>query len=83
MESDHRYYTRRAAEEQRRARHALTAEARERHHELASLFARKANQQVIEERQLANGWCPPLAPPSTPAWPRARWCAATSACPTT
>jgi hypothetical protein len=54
MESDQRYYSRRAAEEQRRARHALTAEARERHHELANLFARKASQQK-EERQLANG----------------------------
>ena len=55
MESDHRYYTRRAAEEQRRARHAVTAEARERHHELASLFTLKAKQQLGEERQLANG----------------------------
>ncbi|HET9428649.1 MAG TPA: hypothetical protein VFO69_09855 [Allosphingosinicella sp.] len=55
MESDHRYYTRRAAEEQRRARHALTDEARERHHELASLFASKANQQLVQERQQANG----------------------------
>ncbi len=55
MESDQRYYSRRAAEEQRRARHALTAEARERHHELASLFARKAKQPEKEERQLANG----------------------------
>lgn len=55
MESDHRYYTRRAAEEQRRAGYAVTAEARERHRELASLFARKATQQISEERQLASG----------------------------
>jgi hypothetical protein len=55
MESDHRYYTRRAAEEQRRARHAITAEARERHHELASLFALKASEQLNGERLLARG----------------------------
>ena len=54
MESDHRYYTRRAAEELRRARHAITAEARERHHELANLFALKAQQQLGDERQLAG-----------------------------
>ena len=42
MESDHRYFSRRAAEEQRRARHAVTPAARERHKELASLFATKA-----------------------------------------
>jgi hypothetical protein len=42
MESDHRYYSRRADEERRRALHALTPEARERHKELASLFASKA-----------------------------------------
>lgn len=54
MESDHRYYSRRAAEEQRRAARAITAEARERHRELASLFAAKATQQLrIEERPLA------------------------------
>ena len=55
MESDHRYYSRRAAEEQRRARHAVTAEARERHHELASMFARKASQELGEERQMVSG----------------------------
>ena len=57
MESDHRYYSRRAAEEQRRAAHAVTAEARERHRELASLFASKAAAQRMrrEERQLASG----------------------------
>jgi hypothetical protein len=42
MESDQRYFLRRAAEEQRRARHAVTPAARERHKELASLFAGKA-----------------------------------------
>ena len=42
MESDHRYYSRRADEERRRALHALTPEARERHKELANLFASKA-----------------------------------------
>jgi hypothetical protein len=55
MESDQRYYSRRAAEEQRRAAHAVTAEARERHRELASLFARKAGRMLGEERQLASG----------------------------
>ena len=54
MESDHRYYSRRAAEEQRRARHAITDEARERHHELAHLFTLKANQ-LTQEPQLASG----------------------------
>ena len=42
MESDHRYYSRRADEERRRALHALTPEAKERHMELAALFASKA-----------------------------------------
>lgn len=42
MESDHRYYHRRAAEERRRAARAVTQAARDRHNELASLFARKA-----------------------------------------
>ena len=56
MESDHRYYSRRAAEEQRRAAHAVTAEARERHRELAHLFASKAALPGrIEERELATG----------------------------
>jgi hypothetical protein len=56
MESDFRYYSRRAMEEQGRAARAVTAEARERHHELASLFAAKAAQRLrSEERQLASG----------------------------
>ena len=54
MESDHRYFLRRAAEEQRRARHALTAAAKERHAELAELFATKAARTLrIQELQLA------------------------------
>ena len=56
MESDQRYYARRAAEEQRRAARAVTPEARERHRELARLFAGKAEQRMLgEERQLASG----------------------------
>jgi hypothetical protein len=56
MESDFRYYSRRAAEEQCRASRAVTAEARERHHELASLFAAKAAQRLgSEDHQLASG----------------------------
>lgn len=46
MESNHRYYCRRAAEEERRAAHAVTEAARERHNELASLFARKAQSRA-------------------------------------
>jgi len=53
MESDHRYYSRRAAEERRRAARAITPEARERHRELASLFASKAEHRE-EERQFAR-----------------------------
>jgi len=45
MESDERYYSRRADEERRRALHALTPEARERHRELAILFATKAGKR--------------------------------------
>jgi hypothetical protein len=45
MESDFRYYSRRAAEERRRATHAITREARERHRELAQLFAVKADRE--------------------------------------
>ena len=44
MESDFRYYSRRAAEESLRARKAVTTAARERHLELASIFALKAQQ---------------------------------------
>ena len=56
MESDQRYYSRRAAEEQMRAARAVTPEARERHSELASLFAAKAAQRLQnQELQLARG----------------------------
>jgi hypothetical protein len=48
MESDYRYYSRRAAEEHRRARHAVTTAARERHLELAALFQSKALQRSAE-----------------------------------
>ncbi len=55
MESDHRYYHRRAAEERRRASRAVTEAARERHSELASLFARKAaSRGAQKESQLAG-----------------------------
>lgn len=55
MESDHRYYSRRAAEEHWRAARAITPEARERHRELARVFASKAQQLQMQEQQLA-GW---------------------------
>jgi hypothetical protein len=48
MESDIRYYSRRAAEESARARHAVTNAARERHQELAALFSLKAEQRAGE-----------------------------------
>ncbi|HEY0115175.1 MAG TPA: hypothetical protein VGB54_05595 [Allosphingosinicella sp.] len=48
MESDIRYYTRRAAEENLRARKAVTNAARERHLELAGMFSLKAEQRSIE-----------------------------------
>jgi hypothetical protein len=55
MESDYRYYSRRAAEELRRAARAITPEARQRHRELASLFETKAEQRGhSEENQYAN-----------------------------
>ena len=56
MESDARYYSRRALEEQRRAAHAITPQARERHRELATLFAqRAAERRGVEEHQFASG----------------------------
>jgi hypothetical protein len=55
VESDHRYFLRRAAEEQRRARHAVTAAAKERHIELAELFASKAQKTLrVQELQLVQ-----------------------------
>jgi len=53
MESDFRYYSRRAAEERARAERAVTDEARSRHRELANMFAVKAAQR--SEEQYANG----------------------------
>lgn len=46
MESDQRYYERRAAEERQAAQRALTPAARQRHDELASLFAGKAQRPL-------------------------------------
>lgn len=46
MESDFRYFSRRAAEERRRAEFAITPAARDRHKELANLFASKAADRV-------------------------------------
>lgn len=54
MESDHRYYHRRASEERRAAERAITAAARERHRELATLFASKAEQRDAQRMQLAS-----------------------------
>lgn len=54
MESDHRYYLRRASEERRAAERAITAAARERHRELATLFASKAEQRAVQRVQLAS-----------------------------
>jgi hypothetical protein len=56
MESDFRYYSRRAAEEQGRAARAVTPEAKARHHELANLFAARAAEGMQgQERQFASG----------------------------
>jgi hypothetical protein len=44
MESNERYYQRRAVEESRAAARALTPEARERRRALADMFATKAAQ---------------------------------------
>jgi hypothetical protein len=49
MESDFRYFSRRAAEERRRAQFAITPEAQERHNELADMFASKAARNVRVE----------------------------------
>jgi hypothetical protein len=46
MESDFRYFSRRAAEERRRAQFAITPAAQERHNELADMFASKAAHRV-------------------------------------
>ena len=54
MNSDHRYYARRAAEERRAAERAVTAAAKERHRELAVLFSAKAEQRSAQGMQLAS-----------------------------
>lgn len=48
MESDFRYYSRRAQEESLRARKAITNAARERHLELANIFTMKAEQRAVD-----------------------------------
>lgn len=48
MESNQRYWARRAVEEQRAAARAVTPEARARRYELAEAFARKARLGVAE-----------------------------------
>lgn len=54
MESDFRYYSRRAQEENLRARKAVTSAARERHLELASIFMSKAEQRAVDLVVLAR-----------------------------
>ena len=48
MESNQRYYARRAAEERMAAQRAMTAAARERHARLASQFAARAAAALQE-----------------------------------
>ena len=47
MESNLRYYQRRAAEERTAARRAVTAQARDWHHKLAQDFASRAEACVL------------------------------------
>ena len=55
VESNHRYFLRRAEEESRRARNAVTKAAADRHRELAELFASKAAKTTrIQELQLVQ-----------------------------
>jgi hypothetical protein len=55
VESNERYFLRRAEEENRRARHAITQAAADRHRELAELFAAKAATTMrIQELQLVQ-----------------------------
>lgn len=53
MESDFRYYSRRASEERRRALSAITPAARERHRELAAMFASRAER--VAQKEYAEG----------------------------
>lgn len=55
MESDHRYYVRRASEERRAANRAITPEARTRHQELADLFTTKADASTPNESEQLAG----------------------------
>ncbi|MFN3387731.1 MAG: hypothetical protein ACK40O_02280 [Allosphingosinicella sp.] len=50
MESNQRYYARRASEELRAASRAVTPQARERHAGLAKLFSEKARSCESEDR---------------------------------
>lgn len=54
MESDYRYYQRRASEERRAAERSVTSAARERHSELAAMFAAKAEQRAPRLVQVAS-----------------------------
>jgi hypothetical protein len=54
MESNGRYYQRRAVEEQRAAARAVTPEARERRRALADMFAHKAAQFHVERGGLSS-----------------------------
>lgn len=48
MQSDQRFYARRAIEEQSRAARAMTAEAQAWHRQLAEDFARRAAERSFE-----------------------------------
>lgn len=50
MESNQRYYERRASEERRAAARSLTPEARARHGELADLFATRVRELQHSDR---------------------------------
>ena len=54
MESNQRYYQRRAVEELRAAARAVTPEARARRSALADMFAQKAAQQSSDAVPLAS-----------------------------
>ena len=54
MDSDFRFYTRRAAEETARADRSVTPAARDRHRQLASEFAKRARDLDEYRRQSAS-----------------------------
>jgi hypothetical protein len=56
MESNERYYARRAVEELRAAARAVTPEARARRHALAEAFPLKARQCACENLVSAGGF---------------------------